>query len=203
VGPAVPGESGANLASIIVAVHIGRMLGHAVVPSPTVLVSNDGGTEGSNPASSTGESAANFGGSAHDGCAGLLGQWLERVLRSMAELAPVYSSSRMARDYLERYYLPGTAELRRRVANGGEPAREMRRWEVRLRPHWPDLHIGKTTVSCNGTAWSFSVSVNLGEIAPEEVAVQLYAERRNGEAPFVSELCSNRRMPGPTPAQRR
>jgi hypothetical protein len=35
------------------------------------------------------------------------------------------------------------------------------------------------------------VSVDLGEIAPEEVAVQLYAEPRNGEAPFVSELSSN------------
>ena len=31
----------------------------------------------------------------------------------------------------------------------------------------------------------------LGEIAPEEIAVQLHAEARDGEAPFVGELSSN------------
>ena len=55
--------------------------------------------------------------------AGMPRHWIERVRRSMAELAPLYSSSRMARDYVEQYYLPGTAELRRRMANGDEAAR--------------------------------------------------------------------------------
>ena len=32
--------------------------------------------------------------------------------------------------------------------------------------------------------------VDLGEIAPEEVAVQLYAEPLDGGAPFLGELCS-------------
>ena len=106
----------------------------------------------------------------------------------MAELTPVYSSSRMARDYVEQYYLPGAAELRRRMAHGGEPAREMRRWEIRLRRHWPDLHVGETTVSRDGAAWSFSVPVDLGEIAPEEVAVQLYAEPNKHRTAFLDEL---------------
>ncbi len=42
----------------------------------------------------------------------------------------------------------------------------------------------------NGAVWSFSVPVDLGEIAPEEVAVQLYAEPRDGGEPFLGELCS-------------
>jgi starch phosphorylase len=120
--------------------------------------------------------------------AGMPRQWIERVRRSMAELTPVYSSSRMARDYVEQYYLPGAAELRRRMAHGGEPAREMRRWEIRLRRHWPDLHVGETTVSRDGAAWSFSVPVDLGEIAPEEVAVQLYAEPNEHRTAFLDEL---------------
>ena len=122
--------------------------------------------------------------------AGMPRQWLERVRRSMAMLAPIYSSSRMARDYVEQYYLAGAAELRRRTGDGAKPAREMRRWELRLRRHWPDLRIGEPAVSRNGAAWSFSVPVDLGEIAPEEVAVQLYAEPLDGGAPFLGELCS-------------
>jgi starch phosphorylase len=120
--------------------------------------------------------------------AGVPRQWIERVRRSMAELAPVYSSSRMARDYVEQYYLPGAAELRRRMAKGGEPAREMRRWEVRLYRHWPDIRTGATIVCRGGSAWFFKVPVELGEIAPEEVAVQLYAEPTERAGGFLREL---------------
>jgi len=122
--------------------------------------------------------------------AGIPRQWLERVRRSMAVLAPTFSSSRMAREYVEQYYLAGAAELRRRMANGGEPAREMQCWELRLRRHWSDLHIGVKTVSRDGPTWSFSVAVDLGGIAAQDVAVQLYAEPRAGVPPFVGELSS-------------
>jgi glycogen phosphorylase len=95
----------------------------------------------------------------------------------------------MARDYVEQYYLAGAAELRRRTGDGAKPAREMRRWEVRLRRHWPDLRIAEPTVLRNGAAWSFCVAVALGEIAPEEVVVQLYASPGDGGPPFVADLC--------------
>jgi starch phosphorylase len=121
--------------------------------------------------------------------AGLPRQWLERVRRSLAVLTPIYSSSRMARDYVEQYYLAGGAELRRRTASQGELARAMRRWELRLRLHWPDLRIGEPTVSRAGADGVFSVPVDLGEIAPEEVAVQLYADPYDGGPPFLGELC--------------
>ena len=120
--------------------------------------------------------------------AGMPRQWLERVRRSMAVLAPIYSSSRMARDYVEQYYLPGAAELRRRMANGGERGRELGRWELHLRRHWPKLRIGESTVFGDETTWLFSVPVDLGEIEPEDVAVQLYAEPHDGGTPFIAEL---------------
>ena len=119
---------------------------------------------------------------------GIPRQWLERVRRSMAVLAPTYSSSRMAREYVERYYLAGTAELRRRMSNRGQPAWEMRCWELRLRRYWSDLHIRERIITRDGTTWFFYVMVDLGAIAPQDVAVQLYAEGRNGGVPFVGEL---------------
>ena len=134
---------------------------------------------------------------------GIPRQWLERVRRSMAVLAPTYSSSRMAREYVEQYYLAGAAELRRRMSNRGHKARELRCWEIRLRRHWSDLHIGEKTVRGDSATWSFSVPVDLGGIAPQDVAVQLYAEPRNGEPPFVGELTSTPRILGCTPARRR
>jgi starch phosphorylase len=121
--------------------------------------------------------------------AGIPRRWLERVRRSMASLTPAYSSSRMVRDYVEHYYLGAAAELRRRIADRGDPARAMRRWEVRLRKHWPGVHIGEPRLTCDGCSWRFSIPVYLGEIEPAEVAVQLYADFCNGKGPFVADLC--------------
>ena len=130
--------------------------------------------------------------------AGMPRRWLERVRRSMASLTPTYSSSRMARDYVEQYYLIGAAELRRRTADGGEPARAMHAWESRLRRHWSGLHIGETSLSRDGESWSFSVPVYLGEIAPADIAVQLYADPRDAEPPFLGELLRGEAIIGAT-----
>jgi glycogen phosphorylase len=129
---------------------------------------------------------------------GMPRRWIERVRRSMASLAPTYSSSRMARDYVEQYYLVGAAELRRRMADGGAPARAMQSWETRLRRHWSGLHIGETSLSRDGEGWSCSAAVYLGEIIPADVAVQLYADPRDGEAPFVAELIRGEPIIGAT-----
>ena len=116
-------------------------------------------------------------------------QWLARVRRSMAQLAPTYSSGRMARDYVEQYYLAGAAELRRRTADASARARAMRQWEVRLQRHWPLVRIATPTISRDAAGWLFSVTVELGEIAPEDVAVQLYAEPCEGGPASRVELC--------------
>ena len=87
--------------------------------------------------------------------AGLPRHWLQRMRRSMAMLAPTYSSSRMARDYVEQYYLGAAAELRRRTADRGQAARAMRNWELRLRQHWSGLHIGEPTLSRDDRAVAF------------------------------------------------
>ena len=130
--------------------------------------------------------------------AGMPRRWLERVRRSMASLTPTYSSSRMARDYVEQYYLIGAAELRRRTADGDKPAQAMQSWEARLRRHWSGLHIGETNLSRDGKAWSFSVAVYLGEIGPSDVAVQLYADPRDGEERFLGELLRGEAIIGAT-----
>ena len=130
--------------------------------------------------------------------AGMPRRWLERVRRSMASLTPTYSSSRMARDYVEQYYLIGAAELRRRTVDGGERARAMHAWESRLRRHWSGLHIGETSLSRDGDTWSFSVPVYLGEIAPADIAVQLYADPRDAEPPFLGELLRGEAIIGAT-----
>jgi starch phosphorylase len=119
---------------------------------------------------------------------GIPRRWLERVRQSMARLTPTYSSSRMARDYVEQYYFAGAAELRHRVADQGRLAQKIRQWEERLRRHWEEMHIAEIAISHDSEGWRFSAPVYLGAIAPEDVTVQLYAEPKDGEYPIIVPL---------------
>ena len=102
--------------------------------------------------------------------------WLARIRRSMAVLTPRFSATRMLHDYLEQAYLPAAAALRRRLADGAAAATAMRAWERRLHRGWRSLHIGASDVAAEADGWSFLVPVYLGEIAAEDVRVELYAD---------------------------
>jgi glycogen phosphorylase len=107
---------------------------------------------------------------------GLPLDWLARIRKSLAQLTPAYSSTRMVHEYIETLYLPAAREFRRRAADQSAAAAAMDAWEEGLRRGWPQLHIGEPTVAAAEGEWRFSVPVYLGEIAADWVAVELYAE---------------------------
>jgi starch phosphorylase len=107
---------------------------------------------------------------------GLPHAWLTRMRRSIAALAPRFSATRMVRDYVEQAYLPAAAALRRRLADDAALARDLRRWERRLRRAWKGLHIGTAEATATGDGWAFHVPVYLGEVAADDVQVALYAD---------------------------
>ena len=114
--------------------------------------------------------------------AGMPRAWLARMRRSMATLSPRFSATRMVRDYVEQAYLPAASALRRRLAGGASVASALRQWERRLRRGWKSLHIGPSDVTSRADGWFFRVPVYLGEIAPEDICVALYADP-SGDGP--------------------
>jgi len=107
---------------------------------------------------------------------GLPRAWIARMRASMSRLAPQFSTSRMVREYVEQIYLPAANAFRRRSANRGQCAAELRSWELELAHHWQDLHWGNIDVRQQTEGWSVEVQVYLGEVDPDDVQVQLYAE---------------------------
>ena len=102
--------------------------------------------------------------------------WVARMRASMARLAPQFSTNRMVREYMERLYLPAIGTYRKRCCDSGAAARSLRAWETTLRAHWQGVHWGNVTVSETSGQWQFQVQLYLGDIPPEFVQVQLYAE---------------------------
>jgi starch phosphorylase len=107
--------------------------------------------------------------------------WVARIRASLAGLTPRFSSNRMLAEYLERLYLPAAESFRRRTADNLKMTRDLRVWLRHLRRHWPEIHWGNLAVEAAGNEHVLRVQVYLGEIPPEAVSVELYAEPRPGD----------------------
>jgi starch phosphorylase len=108
--------------------------------------------------------------------------WVARIRASLSRLTPRFSSNRMLADYLERLYLPAAQDFRRRTADDFALARALRHWLRELRRHWGDVHWGNLDVESSGERHHYAVQVYLGELPPDAVAMELYAEPRAGAA---------------------
>ena len=128
--------------------------------------------------------------------AGVPRAWVARIRRSMSTLTGAFSSARMAREYVERAYLPATAGFRRRCGQDYAGARELADWSARLTRHWPSLHIGSPTVTRGEDSWRFSAPVFLGDALPTDVRVELYADPTPGNGADVVPLAPEQAIPG-------
>jgi starch phosphorylase len=94
----------------------------------------------------------------------------------MAGLTTAFSSNRMMLDYVEHAYRPATARLRERMGHEAVTARALVDWANRVQAHWQHVRIDEPRLDRDGDAWSFVIPVYLGELAPADVRVDLYAD---------------------------
>jgi starch phosphorylase len=127
---------------------------------------------------------------------GLPRRWLARVRRSTSVLTPKFASTRMFREYVEQAYLPLAKVVRTRFAYDCAEARRTREWADTLKRRWSSLHIGRPGVVRTDDRWRFSVPVFLGEIAPDAVQVQLFANSDGDQPAEVVVLHQEQAIPG-------
>jgi starch phosphorylase len=127
---------------------------------------------------------------------GIAHGWLRRVRQSLAVLGPQVGATRMVRDYVETYYEPAAARAKARRVNGDASARELAAWRQRVTAAWDQLAIAAMHWPQGdlrlGAPVDVAVSVRLGSLDPDDVAVQLVAGpvEADGElrAPSLLEL---------------
>ena len=49
-------------------------------------------------------------------------------------------------------------------------------WQERISQSWSGIHFGRLKVSREEARWHFQVEVYLGDVSPEDVQVELYAD---------------------------
>jgi starch phosphorylase len=119
---------------------------------------------------------------------GLPIHWINRIRESMARLTPVYSSNRSVRQYTTEYYLPAANAYLERTMNNGTEAKKISGWQQALQNKWHSLHFVKENIEISDGKYIFKVEVYLGDIEPELIKVELYADGKNGDQPFRQEM---------------
>ena len=127
---------------------------------------------------------------------GIPAGWVARMRESMARLTPTFSSNRMVREYTERYYAPGAAAYRRRAAEKGELGVRVDAWRRSLERGWGGVHFGALQVETAADGHRFRISVYLGEVEPDAVEVELFADPQGDGSPCASPWRAARSSPG-------
>ncbi len=110
---------------------------------------------------------------------GLPRAWIARMKTSMKLLSPVFSTNRMLYQYGEGYYRPAARGYERMSADGFASARAFAAWKAALVQQWPAVSVESVEAERPdahrvGEGFMVSAFVRLGEIRPDEVAVELY-----------------------------
>jgi len=110
--------------------------------------------------------------------------WVARMRESMCRLTPLFSANRVVRQYTEQHYLRAASVFRERAANQGTVGASLLHWQSQLAKHWPALRFGSATVEQKDGQYLFQTQVFLGDLDPDAVRAELYAESQNGTAPY-------------------
>ncbi len=109
--------------------------------------------------------------------------WVARMRESMARLTPRFSASRAVREYTEQHYLPMAAEFRKRAADRGAATGKLVEGRSALAAGWGALRFGKETVDTRDGHHTITVEVALGDVPPDAVRVEIFADGVNGDGP--------------------
>ena len=126
---------------------------------------------------------------------GIPTQWVSKMRESMVRLTPQFSANRAVREYTDNYYVAAATAYCERARDHGASAQSLLAWKTALSQHWPGVRFGELQVATSAGTHHFQVQVYLGDLTPEQVRVELYAESPDGTLP-IREMARGNPLPG-------
>jgi glycogen phosphorylase len=113
------------------------------------------------------------------GTDGLPRGWLKMMKRAMSTVCPVFNTSRMVQEYMEKCYGPSADRYGRLTQDQLKQATNLARFRRSLASGWPQVKV--ESVEANGAdpmhvggQLEVKARVNLGGLSPDDVQVQLF-----------------------------
>ncbi|HEX3357057.1 MAG TPA: alpha-glucan family phosphorylase [Tepidisphaeraceae bacterium] len=130
-------------------------------------------------------------------------EWIARMKTCMRKLAPVFNTNRMVREYAERFYVPAFSRGTKLIADGLKRAVQLAGYKQTMHSKWSKIKIVGVHTSGNGhykvgDQMQVEALIDLPEIDPAELSIQLYAGPINGtgqiDAPQILKMTHSKQM---------
>ena len=123
---------------------------------------------------------------------GMPSRWLGRIRESMARLTSEFSATRAIREYTESHYLPAASRYRDRAADDGAVGSGLLQWKQDLERHWNTVRFGTVGIETHDGQHFFQVEVLPGNINPDQLQVELYADSVRGGQPVLEVMIASK-----------
>ncbi len=116
--------------------------------------------------------------------------WVGMMKQSMLNLVGQFNSHRMLQDYIHQLYLPSALNWKKMEERKFAGARELTVWLQYVKENWPKLRIlekradGKGPLEY-GQTLKVEATLQLGNLNPEDLAVDVYYGRVDSKAQFL------------------
>ncbi|MEM7625368.1 MAG: alpha-glucan family phosphorylase [Planctomycetota bacterium] len=112
--------------------------------------------------------------------------WVAWMKHCIHQLAPAFNTNRMVQQYAENLYFPTLRRTQKLAQHNLAAARELAQQTSRLRHTWGQLQVVEVTADVAaplnvGESRSLDVVVDLGELKPNEVRVQVYTGKQDND----------------------
>ncbi len=116
------------------------------------------------------------------GADGLPRGWIARMKSSMRTVSPMFSTTRMLKEYGSLLYAPAIKRWRHFSSDGFRPARGLSQWKDKLGDQWSAVSVEEVQSDGGnelpvGGQMGVRARVHLGAVSPDDVAVELYHGR--------------------------
>lgn len=116
-------------------------------------------------------------------------RWVEMMKKSMAELAPTFSTLRMVREYAARFYVPASKGFQNLTGDQLARAKSALVWRDRVASAWDKVRVAHVhddagPATALGNTFEVHAEVELGSLKPQDVRVQV----------LVGQVTSNREL---------
>ena len=119
---------------------------------------------------------------------GISDAWLNLMKESIRQIAPVFNTNRMVKEYYERFYIP--AHNFGTILQEPGKAQSVADWRRKIAENWYRVSVTDITPTPEkailmGDKVPFKARVQLGELTPEEIQVELFLGMRGTRGDIV------------------
>jgi starch phosphorylase len=106
--------------------------------------------------------------------------WVDFIKNTFAEVVPHFTTRRMMKDYLHRYYIPLSSRMTRLTADNFAKAKEISAWKEKILSVWDQIEVvnvqladGITNTYKMGQHYPSQIVLDIKGLSPDEIGVEV------------------------------